>query len=590
MRSFLKYLLASILGVIIASLLVFVLTLVIVSAIVSSQDKPEKVSDNSILQLKLNLPVHDRKSSLPVLVYNITSFRADNQLGLNDILNNIAKAKKDIQIRGIFLDMTNINAGIATVEEIRNALLDFKSSGKFIVAFSDSYSQKAYYLASIADKIYMNPGGSVDFIGLSAEIMFYKKALEKLDIKPEIIRHGRFKSAVEPFMYDKMSPENREQIHKYMGSIWEHMVNKISESRKIDAQKLNLFADSLLLWDNASAIRYKIIDTLLYRDQVMDTMARLSGVDRVRDLHLVSHQKYLRVPKPREDKPYTRNKIAIIYAEGDIVSGDPGEGSIGSESISKAIRGAREDSTIKAIVFRVNSGGGSALASEVIWRELYLAHKVKPVIASMGDVAASGGYYIVTAADTIVASPNTITGSIGVFGLLMDASGFFNDKLGLSTDVEKTNLNSDFGSIFRPLSGTERYVLQKMIDQTYSTFVTRVSDGRHLSYTSVDQIAEGRVWSGTNAQDLKLTDVMGGLNTAVELAAKKAKLDNYRLVELPRIKEDLITQIVNELSDDFSEKILQRELAGNYKYFRFMQKMVESDRIQARLPYQITVH
>ena len=590
MRSFLKYLLASILGVIIASLLIFILSLVIISAIVSSQDKPEKISDNSILQLKLNLPVHDRKSSLPVLVYNITSFRTDNQLGLNDILNNIAKAKKDDKIRGIFLDLSKIDAGIATVEEIRNALLDFKNSGKFIVAFSDSYSQKAYYLASIADKIYMNPGGSVDFIGLSAEIMFYKKALEKLDIKPEIIRHGRFKSAVEPFMYDKMSPENREQIHKYVGSIWDHMVNKISESRKIEAQELNLFADSLLLWDNASAIRYKIIDTLLYRDQVMDTMARLSGVARAKNLHLISHQKYLRVPKPHEDKPYTRNKIAIIYAEGDIVSGDPGEGSIGSDALSKTIREAREDSTIKAIVFRINSGGGSALASEVIWRELYLAHKVKPVIASMGDVAASGGYYIVTAADTIVASPNTITGSIGVFGLLVDASGFFNDKLGLTSDVEKTNKNSDFGSIFRPLSGTERYVLQKMIDQTYSTFVTRVSDGRHLTYTSVDQIAEGRVWSGTNAKDLKLTDVMGGLNTAVELAAKKAKLDNYRLVELPRVKEDLITQIVNELSDDFSEKILQHELAGNYKYFRFMQKMVESDRIQTRLPYQITVH
>jgi protease-4 len=557
---------------------------------VSSQDKPVKVSDNSILQLKLDLPVHDRKSTLPVLVYNITSFRTDKQLGLNDILNNIAKAKKDDQIRGIFLDLSSINAGIATVEEIRNALIDFKNSGKFVVAFSDSYSQKAYYLASIADKIYMNPGGSVDFIGLSAEIMFYKKALEKLDIKPEIIRHGKFKSAVEPFMYDRMSPENREQIHKYVGSIWDHMVKKIAESREIEARKLNLFADSLLMWNNSSAISYKIIDTLLYRDQVMDTMARLSGVKRAKELHLISHQKYLKVPKPREDKPYTRNKIAIIYAEGDIVSGDPGEGSIGSESISKAIRGAREDSTIKAIVFRVNSGGGSALASEVIWRELYLAHKEKPVIASMGDVAASGGYYILTAADTIVASPNTITGSIGVFGILVDASGFFNNKLGLTTDVEKTNLNSDFGSVFRPLSGTERNVLQKMIDQTYSTFVTRVSDGRQLSYASVDRIAEGRVWSGTNAMELKLTDVMGGLNTAVDLAAKKAGLDNYRLVELPRVREDLLSQIVNELSDDFSEKILQHELAGNYKYFRFMKSMAGEDHIQARLPYQITVH
>jgi protease-4 len=588
MRSFLKYLLASILGVIIASLIIFLVTLGIISVIVASQDKTVKIGDNTILQLKLNAPIHDRKSSLPMLVYNITSFRTDNQIGLNDILNNITNASKDEHIRGIFLDLSGINAGIATVEEIRNALIDFRKSGKFIVAFSDSYSQKAYYLASAADKIYMNPGGSVDFIGLSAEIMFYKKALEKLDIKPEIIRHGKFKSAVEPFMYDKMSPENREQIHTYVGSIWDHMVQKISESRHVPAEKLNLFADSLMLWNNASAISYHMIDTLLYRDQVMDTLARLARVNQAKDLNFVSHQKYLRVPKKIE-KEYTRYKIAIIYAEGDIVMGDPGEGGIGSESVSRAIRSAREDSTVKAIVFRVNSGGGSALASEIIWRELYLARKVKPVIASMGDVAASGGYYILTAADTIVASPNTITGSIGVFGLLVDASGFFNNKLGISTDVEKTNMNSDFGSIFRPLSGTERFVLQKMIDETYSTFVTRVSNGRHLAYNAVDQIAEGRVWSGSNAEELRLTDVMGGLNTAIDLAAKKARLTNYRLLELPRI-EDPITQILNELSNDFSEKVLKHELAGNYNYFRFMKQIIDGDRIQARLPYQISVH
>jgi protease IV len=589
MKSFFKYLLASILGVILASLIIFFVTLGIISALVASQDKSVEIADNTILQLKLDKPIHDRKPSFPVLIYNITSFRADNNIGLNDLLNNIAKAAQDKNIRGIFLDLSGLDAGIATVEEIRNALIEFRKSGKFIVAFSNNYSQKAYYLASASNKIYLNPRGSIDFTGLSAEIMFFKKTLEKLDIKPEIIRHGKFKSAVEPFMVDKMSPENREQIHTYVGSIWDHMLKQIGESRHVPVEKLNLFANNLLLWNNASAISYGMIDTLLYRDQLLDTLARLVNVDKTRNLHFVTHQKYLKVPKTWEEKVYTRNKIAVIYAEGDIVMGDPGDGSIGSESISKTIRDARQDSSVKAIVFRVNSGGGSALASEVIWRELYLARRVKPVIASMGDMAASGGYYILTAADTILASPNTITGSIGVFGLLVDASDFFKNKLGITTDVEKTNAYADFGSIFRPLTGTERNVLQKMIDETYSTFVTRVSDGRGLPYNTVDQIAEGRVWSGTNAAELKLVDVMGGLSKAIELAAKKARLDRYKLVELPRF-EDPFTQIMKEISGDASERILQRELAGNYKYFRYMKQLVGADRIQARLPFDISVH
>jgi protease IV len=588
MKNFFKFLLASILGVIIATLVIFLITLGIISAFVASQDKPVEIADNTILQLKLDKPIHDRKSSLPILVYNITSFHADNNIGLFELLSNISKAAKDGKIRGIYLDLSGLDAGIATVEEIRNALLEFRKSGKFIVSFSSNYTQKAYYLASAGDKIYLNPGGSIDFIGLSAEIMFYKKTLEKLDIKPEVIRHGKFKSFVEPFIYDKMSPENREQIHKYVGSIWDHMVHQIAESRHTSVENLNSFADNLSLWNNASAISNGMMDTLLYRDQVLDTLARLSGLKKARDLHFVTYQKYLRVPKPRDEKGYTRNKIAVIYAAGDIVMGDHGEGSIGSESISKVIREAREDSSIKAIVFRVNSGGGSALASEVIWRELYLAHRVKPVIASMGDVAASGGYYIVTAADTIVASPNTVTGSIGVFGLLVDASEFFKNKLGITTDVEKTNAYSDFASIYRPLSGTERNVLQKMIDETYSTFVTRVSAGRKLPYEMVDQIAEGRVWSGTDANELKLVDVMGGISKAIELAAKKAHLDHYKLVELPRI-EDPFSQIMKELSGDVTEGIIRHELALNYKYFRYMKSLIGADRIQARLPFDISI-
>jgi protease-4 len=589
MKSFFKYLLASILGVIIASLLLFFIAIGLLSAVISSQDKPVDIKKNTILMLKLNQPINDRKPSMPAFFYDFSILSAENQLGLNDILNCLEKARLDTNIRGVYLDLSEIQAGIATVEEIRNALIDFKKSGKFIVAFSNTFSQKSYYLASVADKLYLNPGGSVNFVGLSAELMFYKKTLEKLDIEPEVIRHGKFKSAVEPFMYDKMSPENREQIKTYVGSIWNHMVEQIAVSRNITAEKLNYYADSLLLWNNRSAITYGMIDATLYKDQVLDTLAQLVEISHAKNLNMISLNKYDKVPKTKSDKGYTRNKIAVIYAEGDILVGEQGEGSIGSEKIARTIRNARQDSSIKAIVFRVNSGGGSALASDVIWRELYLARQVKPVIASMGDVAASGGYYIVAAADTIVASPNTITGSIGVFGLLVNAEGFFENKLGITTDIEKTNTYSDFGSIFRPLSESERMVLQNMVDETYSTFVTIVSEGRSLPYKAVDKIGEGRVWSGTNALEIGLVDVMGGLSDAIRIAAEKADLDNYRIVDLPKL-EDPFTQVMKELTGDVRERIIRHELADRYHQYRFMKGLLQGDRIQARLPFEISVH
>jgi protease IV len=588
MKSFFKYLLASILGFFIASIILFFVGIGIISGLVSSQEKQVEISKNTILLLKLNQPISDRKSTFPSIMYTISSLGTETQLGLNDILNNISKAGKDENIRGIYLELSGLQTGIATIEEIRNALLEFRKTGKFIVAFSDTYTQGSYYLASVADKLFLNPGGSVNLIGLSAEIMFYKKTLEKLDIQPEVIRHGRFKSAVEPFMYDKMSPENREQIRTYVGSIWAHMLEQISESRKISVEKLNSFADNLLLWNNSATIAYGIIDTTLYKDQVLDTLVHLTLVDNIKDLNFVSHQKYLRVPEKRGDKGYTRDKIAVIYAEGNIVSGESGEGMIGSGKIARTIREARQDSSVKAIVFRVNSGGGSALASEVIWRELYLARQVKPVIASMGDMAASGGYYIVAAADTIVASPNTITGSIGVFGLLVNASRFFENKLGITTDVENTNAYSDFGSFYRPLSGPERLTLQKMIDETYAVFVTRVSEGRGLPYENVDNIAEGRVWSGNNALKLGLVDTLGGLTTAIDIAAKKAHLDHYRIKELPQLEEPFV-QIIRELTGDIKEHLIRHELSGHYNQYRLVKQILEGDRIQARIPYEINI-
>jgi protease-4 len=588
MKEFFKYLLASILGIIIASLILFIIFLGVIGGIMSSQDKAISIGANTILHLKLDQPINDRKNPMPMFVYNLDIIGADYPIGLNDVLNNLHKAQRDENIRGIYLELSGLQTGIATVEEIRNALIEFKKSGKFIVAFADVFTQGSYYLASVADKIYLNPQGSLNFIGMSARIMFYKKTLDKLELKPEIIRHGKFKSAIEPLIYEKMSAENREQIRKYMGSIWEHMVNQIADSRQINADNLNEFADNLLMLDNAEAVRYHLVDTLLYRDQVLDTLARLVKADNIKKMKFVSHNRYLRVPEPRDDKGYSRNKIAVIYASGEVLPGEAGEGSIGAGRISRAIREARMDSSVKAIVFRVNSPGGSALASEVIWRELNMARQVKPVIASMGDVAASGGYYIVAAADTIVASPVTITGSIGVFGVLLNAADFLENKLGITTDVEKTNAFSDFATIYRPMSATERNAVQKMVDGFYSTFVERVADGRDLAYSDVDKLGEGRVWSGKNALELRLVDLSGGLSKAIEVAVEKAGVVNYRIMELPRL-QDPLTQILKELSDDWQEKSLRRELSPYFRQYKALKQLLENDRIQARLPFDITI-
>ncbi|MBN2482072.1 MAG: signal peptide peptidase SppA, partial [Bacteroidales bacterium] len=489
----------------------------------------------------------------------------------------------------IYLELSDLNAGIATIEEIRDALLEFRNSGKFIVAFSYTYSQGAYYLASLADKLFLNPGGYINFVGLSAEVMFYKQALEKLDIEAEIVRHGTFKSAVEPYMYDRMSPENREQIRVYVNSIWGHLVGQISQSRGIPADQLNGFADRLDMWSSSAAVEKGLLDAVVYRDQVMDTLAILSGQEGSGEDWLVAFSDYLKVPEPGRSKGYIRDRIAVIYASGTIYMGDQTPGSIGSENLSKAIREAREDSSVKAIVLRVNSGGGDALASEIIWRELELTRGVKPVIASMGDLAASGGYYILAPADTIVASPVTITGSIGVFGIMVNAGDFLENKLGITVDVEKTNSHSDFGAVYRPLSPAERNVMQHFVDDTYETFVNHVADSRDMAFEEVDRIGEGRVWSGINAHDIGLVDVMGGLSTAVDIAAQKAGLEVYRIKELP-VVEDPFTMIVRELTSGVKEKVLQKELKNNYIHYKNLREVLGYDRIRAQMPFDLVIH
>ena len=589
MKSFFKTLLASIFGVIIGSFLMFFLLLMVVGAIVSSSEKPYEVKEGSVLQLKFDRQIVDRASKNPFEGFSPFSMRPEKSMGLNEILSNIKKAKTDDKIKGIYLDLDIIPAGFATVQEIRNALFDFKGSKKFIVAYADVFSQKAYFLASVSDKIYLNPEGELELLGLRSEVLFFKRALDKLGVEPQILRHGKFKSAVEPFMLDKMSPENREQQLTYMGSIWSEVAKGIATERKLTVEAIDAMANNLTIRNGKSAIENGLVDSLFYKDQLVAQLCKLTGVSKEDDLKMVAFSDYTMSPESKKDKKFTKDKIAVIYASGEIGMGKGDNSSIGAEGLSKAIADARKDSSVKAIVLRVNSPGGSALASEIIWRELVLAKKVKPLVVSMGDVAASGGYYISAPADVIVANPTTITGSIGVFGLMFNAQKAMSDKLGITVDVAKTHAHSDMLTMYRPLSAEERNVLQGGVEDIYRTFVDRVATGRNLSTTKVDSIGGGRVWSGENAKGLGLVDQFGGLSDAIKVAAKMAKLENYRLLELPKQKE-AFEAIMEDFGGQAKMWIMKDELGDAFKHYNYLKSMLQKGGVVARMPYDVEIY
>ena len=588
MKQFFKYVLATVVGIVISLIVVFLLFMGIAGAIVSTADKEVKVEPNSILYVDLKQEIVDRSTDDPFSGFDFTSLQPNSPMGLNQILKAIANAKVDPNIKGVLLEIDAINAGAATTEEIRNAIIDFKSSGKFLYAYSDTYSQKAYYLASAADSIFLNPEGMVEWLGLRSEIMFFKKALEKLGVEPQILRHGKFKSAVEPFMLDKMSPENREQTLTYISSIWNQWVKGISETRGISSDKLNSIANNMEIFNGKKALENNIIDGLIYKDELIATLKNKLGVEEKKDLSSIELKKYFKAPDVAKQK-FSKDKIAIIYASGEIGMGEGDNDNIGSEGLSRAIRKARRDSSIKAIVFRINSPGGSALASEVIWREVDLAAKVKPVVVSMGDVAASGGYYIASPANTILANPTTITGSIGVFGLFFNLQKTLDSKLGINVDVVKTNEHADFFSIYRPMTAEEKAVGQMYVEQTYQTFIDHVSAGRSIPVEQVDAIGQGRVWSGVNAKEIKLIDEFGGLTDAIELAAEKAGLESYRLVELPKQKK-LMEQLMEEMSSQTKSWLLKDELGLPFKAYSRIQSMINNQGVQARMPYDIEIY
>jgi protease-4 len=559
----------------------------------SSTSKEVTIKDKSMLMLKLNGEITERAPNDPFEGLDIPGFDQNKRLGLDDILSAIEKAKDEENIKGIYLRIENIAAGYSTCEEIRKALIDFKTeSGKFIYAYSEVYTQKAYYLASAADKVFITPEGMIMFTGIASQRMFFKNALDKLGVEMQVIRHGKFKSAVEPFMLENMSPANREQVEVYLGSIWSNILEGISSSRNISIEELNQIADKNMLFKTTDELlAYNLVDSVIYEDQVLDFLREKTGIKANKELPTNSVADMKTVVAKRKEKGLAKDKIAIIYGSGEI--GMTGPSSMGSEAINapqlaKEIRKARIDSSIKAIVFRINSPGGSSLASELIWREVKLATEVKPVVVSMGELAASGGYYIACPADTIVANPTTITGSIGVFGLIPNTQKLFEDKLGINTEVVKTNLMSDVPSVNRPLTSNERALMQRMVENVYSTFVTHVAEGRQMTFEQVDAIGQGRVWTGENALKLGLVDVLGDINDAVRIAKEMAGLDNYRIVQLPKMK-DPIEELLSGFTTSVKYNILESQLGESAKYYKILENIKSSKGIMARVPYNLTI-
>ncbi len=595
MKQFFKFMFASFLGtLLVIAFLMFTMIIIGIGSIANLyNDKEVNVKPNSVLHMKLDYAINDRTpsegfsfSSLSDLT-NMSSVMASDNSGLNDILNNLDEAAKDPNISGIYLDLSEVLASSATLKEIRDKLIEFKESGKFIVSYSEAYSQGAYYLASVSDEVMLNPEGMLDFHGMASQITFYKHLLDKAGVEMQIVRgpNNRFKSAVEPYFLDHMSEANREQMERLLGSIWGDIVNDISASRNISTEKLNMIADSLeTLFSADKALEHKLVDRLAYKDEVLDRIKELTSTEKISS---ISNHDYAIACKKAN---LSKEKIAVVYAIGEINGGEGDDTSIGSETTSKAIRTARTDKNVKAIVLRVNSPGGSALASEIIRREIELAKKEKPVIVSMGDYAASGGYWISTNTDHIFAQPTTLTGSIGVFGVIPNAQELLTEKIGLNFDVAKTNANSDLGGITKPLSEFQQAKLQENVVKTYNDFTTLVGNTRNLRQSYVDSIGQGRVWSGRDALELGLVDELGGMQKAIAYAAEKAQLKEYSIIELPKQKSMMEKILEKTNPNDDIDAMMKTKLGSYYPYFNALKSIsTADDPIQARIPFDMII-
>ena len=610
MKGFFKNVLAAFVGSGAAFFLVGIILFVfmigsIVSSLSGASGGPvARVKDNSILHVTLDAPIVERGIEDQVQI-DFMTLEPIQQLGLNHIIADLKRAKTDGKIEGIFLDVTSVLASPSTMQDVREALVDFKESGKWIVAYSEGYSQSGYYMASVADEVYLYPEGSMSWSGLGTELMFFKNMLEDLGVEIQIVRgpDNKYKSAVEPFMYDKMSDANREQIQTMVDGIWNNMLDKIGESRGLSKSQMNMAADSLMIRIAEDAQELGFVDGLKYKDEVIDILYNKISHDEDDDylgagdedaLEFVSLGKYHKSEKRMERDDDDKDKVAVIYAVGEIRSGEGDDQIIGSERIAGALRDARLNEDVKAVVLRVNSPGGSALASDVIWRETNLIKAAgKPFIVSMSDLAASGGYYISASADKIFANETTITGSIGVFGMIPNAQEMFNEKLGITFDYVETNEHSPILSMSKPLDEQEKVAINESVADIYNDFTLLVAEGRGMSQMDVDKIAQGRVWTGMDAKQVGLVDEFGNLEDAIAAAKEAAGLGSDAMVEeLPKIK-DPIQEFVDELTGQAKTNIIASELGIPQQYIDEVENikylLTEGDRIQARMPFYIRI-
>ena len=585
---FLGNVLAVIVGLFVFSIVAFLLFFGLIGIAASSSEKEVSLAENTILHLDLNGRTLVERTSEEDLAFGsfLNPFGGENTAGLVNLKKAIAEAKTNENIKGIYLNAGLFGAGQAGLLELREALQDFKESDKFIVAYDEAYSEGGYFLASIADEIYLNPLGGIDFNGFSSEGIFLKGFFEKAGIKPEVFRVGEFKSAVEPFILDKMSPENRLQTQYFLDDINQHALALIAEARGIPTDSIRVINNQMLVRKPIDAVTYKLATALKYEDEVHSILKVKLGLQEEDQISTINATELGGLAKSKNIT--SKNRIAVILAEGDIVDGNV-EGAISSEKFAKEIRKARKDENIKAIVLRVNSPGGSILASEVIWREMGEAKKAKPLIVSMGEVAASGGYYIATPADTIVAQPTTITGSIGIFGILFNVQELINDKLGVTTDVVATGEFSDLGNMARPLTEVERTIIQSSVEDGYETFISRVAEGRGMHPDSVRKVASGRVWTGTQAKARRLVDVLGGLDTALGIAAAKIKAgEDFRVVYYPE-KKPWFEELLMNFSDQVQVRILQSQLGEQYPLYQKIQKLKNYQGVQVRMPQELVI-
>lgn len=581
--NFLKNILSTLIALVIFSVASVFITILIFSSL--ADEPPVEVKENSVLHLKLNKPISEVEFENPLESFELFA-SSPSTIGLVQLKEAINHAKDDDKIKGIYLDAPYLSAGMGILHELRSRLVDFKKSGKFIVSYGEFYTEPAYYLASVADKVYLHPEGDLEFNGLAANVTFFTGLFEKLEIEPQIFRVGEFKSAVEPFIRRDLSEENELQLRSILNSMYGNMMDSVSKSRLVAVQKLSEISDQMMVRSPLEAQELKLVDSLYYLDQVMSSIRSKSGSSSEEDIPFIKYTEY---NKSFSTYKKSDNEVAVIVASGEIVTGEGDLNTIGSDKFAKEIRKARESDKIKAIVVRINSPGGNFIASDVMWREIKLAAEKKPVVASMSDLAASGGYYMAMACDTIVASPTTITGSIGIFGMIFNAKGFLNNKLGITHDEVATGKYSNFITMTRPLNEQEKSIIQNDVEKGYETFVTKAANGRGMTVDAIKAVASGRVWTGAQAIEIGLVDKLGDLEDAIAIAVEKAGISDYKIKYYPK-QRSFFEELMSEFEGGSSTEAIKSELGEYYIYLEQLKKAQQMNGLQARWPFEIEIN